>query len=228
MIYGQAGEGKFLGSGFDRVPGGSSHINTSSYNFHMYCWALEFIGSNPTDEERAKAKEFCDDVLLPQMLKAQRYNTENIGGAPILTEFGLCRTYEDEINVECRRYMDLCDEYFVSWVQWDMATLFGHGDTPNMGIVKPHVRTYPQAIAGTPKGLFYDDDTLDFRLDFTANPKITAPTEIFVPSLRYTKGYEVTVSYGLKYNSTQNKLYVFNTPDVGNEPLSTITIKSKK
>ena len=57
MIYGQAAKDPILGSGFDEVPGGPAYRNVSSYNFHMYCWALEFIGSDPTDEQKKEATE---------------------------------------------------------------------------------------------------------------------------------------------------------------------------
>ena len=225
MIYGQAGTDLLLGSGFDRVPGGAEYRNVSSYNFHMYCWALEFIGKNPTDDEKTAATEFCHDVLFPQFFEAQKANTARFGGPSILTEFGLCRTYEDEINVECRRFMDLADEYFVSWNQWDLSSLYGHGNKPDLRVVKPHVRTYAPAVAGVPTTMTFDDDTLDFTLIFEANPSISLPTEIFVPSLRYEKGYTVVVSAGLTYKTRGDYLLVYNSKDM--DLKATVTIKAK-
>ena len=220
-IYGQAGEGWLLGSGFDRVPGGDNYINVSSYNFHMYCWALEFIGSNATDGEKQWAKEFCDTYLLPQMMRAQQATVETTGGASILSEFGLCKTYEKDINVECRTYMDLCDEFFVSWIQWDLEALYR-----NEEIIKAHVRPYAQAIAGVPIKMRYDDDTLDFKLDFNVDSTIDAPTEIFVPSLRYTSGYKVQVTANLRYEVKGEILLVYFVQSLDGSDKATVRISS--
>ena len=64
----------------------------------MYCWALEFIPSNATDEEREEAKQFCYDTLLPMKMEAQVGNVNQTGGGSILTEFGLCKTNQNQVS----------------------------------------------------------------------------------------------------------------------------------
>ena len=51
-FHGQACHGPWLGFGFTEVPGGSDYKDRSAFSFHMYCWALEFIDANATDEDR--------------------------------------------------------------------------------------------------------------------------------------------------------------------------------
>ena len=68
VIYGQLLSGNYTGSGLDRVPGGDQYRDQSVYSWHAYCWALEFVDANATDEDRIEAKEFCIDQLLPQVV----------------------------------------------------------------------------------------------------------------------------------------------------------------
>ncbi len=57
------------------------------------------------------------------------------------------------------------------------------------------IRTYPQAVAGTPVSFSFDPESKMFTLTFTADPSISAPTEIFVPVARhYARHYAVSVS----------------------------------
>ena len=60
-----------------------------------------------------------------------------------------------------------------------------------------YVRTYARAIAGVPTSMSFDHYTLDFSLNFTVDPTISEPTEVYVPSLRYTNGYTITTSPNL-------------------------------
>ena len=36
----------------------------------------------------------------------------------MLTQFGLCKTWEETVNVECESILDLCDDHLMSWVEW--------------------------------------------------------------------------------------------------------------
>ena len=51
-FHGQAWHGDWLGSGFTEVPGGPEYKNRSAFSFHMYCWTMEFIAPNVSDEEK--------------------------------------------------------------------------------------------------------------------------------------------------------------------------------
>ena len=53
------------------------------------------------------------------------------------------------------------------------------------------VRPYPQYVQGTPKRIEFKRKAGVFTLVFDADPAIDAPTEIFVPSIQYPKGFRV-------------------------------------
>ncbi len=58
------------------------------------------------------------------------------------------------------------------------------------------VRPYPTAIAGDPLRFSFDVKTRVFEFEFCHDPAVIEPTEIFVPQLQYSAGYNVTVSDG--------------------------------
>ena len=58
------------------------------------------------------------------------------------------------------------------------------------------VRPYARAVAGEPLRMHFDRRRRRFELEFRHDPKVSAPTEIFVPEYQYPRGYEVTVSDG--------------------------------
>jgi endoglycosylceramidase len=57
-------------------------------------------------------------------------------------------------------------------------------------------RPYPRAIAGTPVSFAFHSDRKDrkFTLTYRTNPRIHAPTVLFVPPMHYPRGYRVKVS----------------------------------
>jgi hypothetical protein len=65
-----------VGPGFDRVPGGWYYNDVSAYAYHIYCWYMETLGGDATDEERQQAAEDCTNKLLPRVFKAERDNVE--------------------------------------------------------------------------------------------------------------------------------------------------------
>jgi len=58
------------------------------------------------------------------------------------------------------------------------------------------VRPYARAVAGLPLKMSYDVEQRTFELVFRHDPAVQAPTEIYVPSLHYPRGYRVEVSDG--------------------------------
>jgi len=209
VFHGQAFDGEATGSGFDHVPGGRKYRDVSAYSFHMYCWALEFAPSDASDLVKRQAVKFCNDNLLPKMLNSTRSNLERTGGGAILTEFGICKTWENRIDVECNTFLDLCDEYLMSWVDWDYSDLLWYDkeDVLRKAKAVDYVRTYARAVAGEPVSMLYDRRTHHFRFIYTVNPSIQAPTEIFVPSMHHPNGCAVSIdneeaSYELLENGT--------------------------
>ncbi len=58
------------------------------------------------------------------------------------------------------------------------------------------VRPYPRAVAGKPLLMAFDIKKKRFTFEFLHDPKIEAPTEIFVPNYQYPDGYSVEISDG--------------------------------
>ncbi|KAA1418755.1 glycoside hydrolase family 5 protein [Nocardioides humilatus] len=105
----------------------------------------------------------------------------------------------------------VADEHLMSWLHWaykrwedpttadDAQGMFT--DDADLTSVKTEkllklVRTYAQAVAGTPTKMSFDAVTGDFLLRYRPDPTITQPTEVFVSPLHYANGYEVVVDGG--------------------------------
>ena len=59
------------------------------------------------------------------------------------------------------------------------------------------VRPYARAIAGEPLHMKFDRKSRHFEFEFRHEPDIAEPTEIFVPTYQYPRGYHVEVSDGV-------------------------------
>ena len=226
VIYGQWLEGSYTGAGFDEVPGGDQYKNLSSYSWHAYCWALEFVGSNATDEERQEALDYCNDELLPTMFESALASVNITGGVPILTEFGLCigNDQPDVIDMKCDTFVSLADEYLMSWVEWDYNGNWYVGGERNWPKILPHVRPYAQRTAGIPVYMYFDLDTLEFVYDYEANLNITAPTEIFLPPVRYPNGVITSVTEGFEIVPAEFPIGLhYVTPTSDNEGQTSVT-----
>ena len=58
------------------------------------------------------------------------------------------------------------------------------------------VRPYPLATAGEVLRMSFSARTRQFELQFSHDPQVTAPTEIFLPNFQYPHGCQVEVSDG--------------------------------
>ncbi len=77
------------------------------------------------------------------------------------------------------------------------------------------IRPYPIATAGTPLKLRFRLRRAKFEFVFRGDPKIKAPTEIYVPEFHYGKGIEIWVSDGVyDYQPEKQRLrYTPKSPD---------------
>jgi endoglycosylceramidase len=171
-------------------------------SFHAYCLLGGFVPQLDNG----------DDPLCPTMndlvFRMERDAAIRNGSAMFLTEFGAT----DNLEIVARM-AELADRHMTSWHYWhygewaDSTTtgtggiqgMFGN-DLDRPGSLKQAkadvlIRTYPQAVAGTPRRFSFDLATKTFTLTFAANPAIGAPTEIFVPVARHYAGaYSVSVT----------------------------------
>ena len=85
------------------------------------------------------------------------------------------------------------------------------------------VRPYARATAGELLGQQFDLATRTFEMTFQPDPKISEPTEIFVPVLQYPKGYTVTQSAGTSWQDAEGSRLLVEA--VGVEGPITVWIK---
>jgi hypothetical protein len=81
-------------------------------------------------------------------------------------------------------------------------------------------------VAGVPIEMIFNSTTLEFQLSYQPRRSITAPTEILVPSLRYTEGYTVTaLPAGVVWNAVGQHVYVtYSGPDEDFPDIINVTI----
>jgi len=192
-----------------RDPGGNLGLS-----FHAYCLLGGFVPQIANG----------DDPLCPTMndlvFKMERTAAVRNASSQFLTEFGAT----DNLEI-VGRMAALADRYMVSWHywhygEWSDPTTSGTGGvqgmfTSDLGRFAPGglkeakadllIRTYPQAVAGTPLSFSFDPATKVFELRYLADPNIVSPTEIFVPVARHYAGaYAVSVSGPATVTSAAN------------------------
>ncbi|KAL1510204.1 hypothetical protein AB1Y20_006534 [Prymnesium parvum] len=195
---------KLGGSGFDRPPGGRAYANRSAFAFHYYCWFATGISEQKPSSAAYPPleKAECDRVFGPLVFDAVDATVEYIGGASIMTEFGAMVPNASSPSslgtLEMEWVLNEADRRFQSWTYWDIGALFSAAPSgahaPRMEALLPFIRPFARAIAGTPVGTSLDYRSARFTLAFRVAADLLAPTEIFLPSLRYPRGYSVTVA----------------------------------
>lgn len=171
-------------------------------SYHAYCLVGGFAPQLDNGDD--PACPLMNELVFQMEHQAALRNRS----AEFLTEFGAT----DNLEIVARM-AELADRYMVSWHWWHYGewvdpTTVGTGgvqglfenDLDRPGSLKQAkadilIRTYPQAVAGTPRSFSFDPETKEFVLTFLADPSIDAPTEIFVPVARHYGGaYTVTMS----------------------------------
>ncbi len=130
--------------------------------------------------------------------------SSTLGAVSMVTEFGAGDDLDD-----IGRIVALADQHLIGWTYWAYKAwndptgnpagegLFADDDDLSTLKIKADllVRPYPQAIAGVPTELAFNETTKAFTLVYAPNAS-AAPTEIFVPARHYPNGYVVTVTGG--------------------------------
>jgi endoglycosylceramidase len=173
-------------------------------SFHVYC-ASTLFGSTTPPEVTANdpvCPRNADLAFIQQEIASARNDSTRV-----LTEFGATDSIPYVSLVA-----GLADQHMVSWHYWQYAGwsdptgnpseegLFTN-DLDRPGSLKQAkadvlIRTYPQAVAGTPTSFSFDPVSKEFTLTYSADPAITAPTEIFVPVARHYDGHYCVVVDG--------------------------------
>lgn len=121
-------------------------------------------------------------------------DNERLRTAGVLTELTFWMGDDKQMN-DLADAMEATDANMVSWIGWAYDNLYnGTSDQPYPELAKHYSRPYPAAVAGTPKSFSFDNSAVIFKLEFTANPDIDAPTEIILPTSTFPNGFTVQIS----------------------------------
>ena len=215
VTWGYVLNGEILGTGIDTVPGGPEFRDRSALSYHLYCW----IHDGNHDPLTPFQKLACDDIQARDIISTAHGDIMRTGGGWFLTEFGGCQpdgNKNSSDTVMCNAMMEVADQHFGSWTYWDEDFFDDQGHI-QWNILKPFVRTFPRATAGTPLSLYWDVDAHSMTYSYVVDPKIGAPTEVFVPPMWHPLGMVVSYSGVLTYTfDVDNHVLLF-------KPDSTVT-----
>lgn len=181
-------------SGFNNVPLGDG--SKSVHSFHYY---------NPPQLGS-----------ISDTLSNRHKDNERLKTAGVLTELTFWMGDDKQMS-NMADAMTATDANMFSWIGWAYENLYdGTSGKPHPELQKHYSRAYPAAVAGTPKSFAFDESSGVFKLEFTSDSTIDAPTEIILPASTFPNGYNVQIS-------PSNSLVQF-TPD--NRTLALFTSKT--
>ncbi|CAD7924585.1 unnamed protein product [Amoebophrya sp. A120] len=177
-------------NGFSHPPGGHGYKDRSVMAYHYYM---------PPQETNSSANYYHNWVVP---------NAERLGTAQMMTEFDRGTPEQDFQQFE---------RVGVSWAWWEWKSYCkntesskddpsqfaawgscktGYGgvfppdnDKPVLGLYSKLVRMYPQAIQGVFIQSFYNVTNFQLDFEFTLDPEICAPTELYIGSVYDTGEY---------------------------------------
>ncbi len=172
-------------------------------SFHAYC----ALGTSHLFGLRPGTDPTCNATHDSVFRVAEQAGARN-DSPPVLTEFAAS---DDLTDID--RITRMADQQMMSWFYWGYGGWRDHTGGPDMqglftddyvrtdatlkqGKADLLVRTYPQAIAGVPQRYSFQPRRADRRFTFSyaSNPKIAAPTVVFVPERHYPTGYDTFVT----------------------------------
>lgn len=193
-------------SGFDNVPLGDG--SKTAHSFHYY-HPPQLGPITDTLSNRHK-----DNVRLKT--------------AGVLTELTFWTGYDKQMSAMADA-MTATDANMVSWIGWAYENLYnGTSGKPYPELQKHYSRAYPAAIAGTPTSFGFDESSGTFKLQFTSDPNIDAPTEIILPTSTFPNGYRIQIFPDgslVQYTSNRHTLALFTSTSLKNATDISVTIR---
>jgi glycosyl hydrolase family 5/cellulase (glycosyl hydrolase family 5) len=190
--------GQAVGTYFTAPTGGEDQLG---FSWHNYCpdVFLESQGVPGGDVKNCRAySNGRQDHALDQ--------ARRMDAVPMMSEWGATDTVQ-AVKLDAAA----ADKHLMGWTHWaykfwnDPTTadtdqgLFAD-DTDFSSVkqakVRVLVRTYAQAVAGTPLVMRFRPGSGRFWFRYRPDPSVTAPTRIFVSPLHYPHGYRVSVEHG--------------------------------
>jgi endoglycosylceramidase len=165
------------------------------FNVHIYCGARSPVTGNPTNVVACAAQDTRSLIHREEDRPLMASQAQPGGPAWFVSEFGATSSPS---LVES--FTSQADARLVGWAYWSWKYYQDPTGSSLEALVTSTGRlrstaqvlseTYPEAIAGTPVSMSFDDATGTFQLVYKANDRVRAPTVIFVPIQRhYANGY---------------------------------------
>jgi endoglycosylceramidase len=170
-------------------------------NFHDYCGYRSGVTGNPYNLSACVAQEKTTfrQRLSEGPLIATSY--EPFGLPLFMSEFGA--TQSSALLASLTR---VANQSLIGWMYWSWKYYNDPTGSSGEALAAPSGQLhsiatvlsepYPEAIAGSPRLINYDVASQALHIDFMSNPKILAPTLIFVPARAYPRGYCVRSTSG--------------------------------
>jgi len=220
VTWGMFLNGKVVGSGYHRVPGGDEYQNRSAMSYHYYCASLVPGYADHPEWRRA----ICDHVLAPSVMHSVKKDLQRVGGAAVMTEGLAC---PDRAVDECQAVMKELDNHLSSWTDYGDS----QGETwgPSAVTQESWARTYARAVAGKPLSMSFDPKSKEFNFCFVPNLQIQAPTEIFASRYySYLAGMDVTTTPNLRVNtSLQDVVLLTHSGEVNGDGKACVKIQRR-
>jgi len=165
-------------------------------NFHDYCFL--HVPNGPEPPDFSKVCPSLEKLVVSEREK-ERINDRSAaqpnGPGWFMSEFGATTDTAD-----LARVVGDADASLVGWTYWQWLRYDDPTGSHASGLWPPGPATsaqlavlsepYAEAVAGTPTSMSYDAAGDIFRLVFTPDQRIKAPTVVFVPVARhYSHGY---------------------------------------
>jgi endoglycosylceramidase len=183
---------------FFTAPAGEEQLG---FSWHNYCpdVFLESQGIPGGDVKNCRA--YADGRQAHALDQAERMHA-----IPMMSEWGATDNVA-AIRIDAAS----ADRHLMGWTHWaykfwnDPTTADGDqglftDDTDLTSVkrakVRVLVRTYAQAVAGTPLVMRFRPGSGRFRFRYRPDRSVTAPTTIFVSPLHYPHGFTVAVEHG--------------------------------
>ena len=171
------------------------------FNFHDYCPQRSGVTGDPTNLEACSSAELSTRVGRTQERDQMGSKVVPAGPAQFMTEFGATnsKTLASLLSMDTTTLG-------LSWMWWSWRYYndpTGSSDEAlidDQQVLSPSAlaisTTYPMAVAGTPLSSVLDPVDGQYSLTYLPNPKIDAPTSIFVSPTSYVTGYCTVVVGG--------------------------------
>ena len=183
---------------FFTAPGGADQLG---FSWHNYCPAVFLESQGIPGSDVSSCRAYSDGRQQHALDQSAQMDA-----VPMMSEWGATDNLA-AIGIDAAS----ADRYLMGWTHWaykfwnDPTTADGDqglfADDTDLSSVKQAkarilVRTYAQAVAGTPLVMRFQPGSGRFWFRYRPDRSITAPTRIFVSPLHYPHGYRVSVEHG--------------------------------